>query len=51
MLITDPVGAPLSYALATDMDCGWVGYANNCIMDEMEAPLLSAIAKVENSSR
>lgn len=51
VLITDPVGAPLSYALAIDVDCGWVGYANHCIRDEMEAPLLSAIARVEGSSR
>jgi hypothetical protein len=51
VLITDPAGAPLSYALATDVECGWVGYANRCIRDEMEAPLLGAIAKVEDSSR
>ena len=29
VLITDPAGAPLSYALATDVECGWVGYANS----------------------
>ena len=51
VLITDPAGAPLSYALATDVDCGWVGYANHCIRDEMETPLLSALATVEDSSR
>ncbi len=49
VLITDPAGAPLSYPLAVDVDCGWVGYANQCIRNEMEAPLLSAIAKLEDS--
>ena len=48
VIITDPAGAPLSYALATDVDCGWVGYANSHIRNEMEALLLSAIAKLEN---
>lgn len=45
VLITDPSGAPLSYPLATDVDCGWVGYANQHIRNEMESPLRSAIAK------
>ena len=48
VLITDPVGAPLSYSLATDVDCGWVGYANNQIRNEMQAPLLDAILKIAN---
>ena len=37
VIITDPTGAPLSYPLATDVDCGWVGYANHHISNEMEA--------------
>jgi hypothetical protein len=47
--ITDPTGAPLSYPLATDVDCAWVGYANQSIRDEMEAPLRDAIAAVEQA--
>jgi hypothetical protein len=49
VLITDPAGAPLSYPLATDVDCGWIGYANESVRDEMEAPLRSAIAQVERA--
>jgi hypothetical protein len=49
VLITDPAGAPLSYPLATDVDCGWIGYANQSLRDEMEAPLRSAIAEVEQA--
>jgi hypothetical protein len=49
VLITDPAGAPLSYPLVTDADCGWVGYANQSIMHEMETPLLSAIAKLDDA--
>jgi hypothetical protein len=44
VLITDPAGAPLSYPLATDVDCGWVGYANQAIRHEMEAPLRAVLA-------
>lgn len=47
VLITDPAGAPLSYPLATDVDCGWVGYANPHIRNEMEAPLRRVIAELE----
>ncbi|TVZ05041.1 hypothetical protein EAS64_10495 [Trebonia kvetii] len=43
-LITDPAGAPLSYPLATDVDCGWVGYANQDIKNEMETPLHAVLA-------
>ena len=49
VLITDPAGAPLSYPLATDVDCGWVGYANQSIRDEMEIPLRGAIAKMDDA--
>jgi hypothetical protein len=49
VLITDPAGASLSYPLAVDVDCGWVGYANQCIRNEMEAPLLNAIARLEGA--
>jgi hypothetical protein len=49
VIITDPAGAPLSYPLATDVDCGWVGYANQAIRDEMEAPLRGAVAKAGNA--
>lgn len=47
--ITDLAGATLSYPLATDVDCGWVGYANQSIRDEMEAPLRDAIAAAEQA--
>jgi hypothetical protein len=49
VLITDPAGAPLSYPLATDVDCGWIGYANQAIRNEMEAPLRGAIAQAEGA--
>lgn len=49
VLLTDSAGAPLSYPLATDVDCGWVGYANQSIRDEVEASLLKAIADVEQA--
>jgi len=50
VLITDPAGLrSLSYPLATDVDCGWIGYANQSVRDEMEAPLRSAIAQVEQA--
>ena len=49
VLITDPTGAPLSYPLATEVDCGWVGYANQAIRSEMEIPLRGAIAKAGES--
>jgi hypothetical protein len=49
VIITDPAGAPLSYPLATNVDCGWVGYANQAIRNEMEAPLRGAIAKAETA--
>lgn len=49
VLITDPAGAPLSYPLDTDVNCGWVGYANQHIRNEMEAPLRRAIAEVEQA--
>jgi hypothetical protein len=49
VLITDPAGAPLSYPLVTDADCGWVGYANQSIRHEMETPLRSAIAKIDDA--
>jgi hypothetical protein len=47
--ITDLAGAALSYPLANNVDCGWVGYANRSIKDEMEAPLRGAIAAVEQA--
>ena len=47
VLLTDPAGGPLSYPLATDVDCGWVGYANQSIRNEMETPLLRAIANAD----
>lgn len=46
VLITDPAGGPLSYPLAIDVDCGWVGYANQSVRNEMEAPLLRAVAEI-----
>jgi hypothetical protein len=46
VIVTDPHGSPLSYVLDTDTDCGWVGYANSSIRDEMEGPLLGAIAQL-----
>lgn len=49
VLITDPAGSPLSYPLATDVDCGWIGYANQSIRNEMETPLLRAIAAIEQA--
>jgi hypothetical protein len=49
VLITDPSGAPLSYPLGTDVDCGWIGYANQSIRNEMEPPLRGAITKAENA--
>jgi hypothetical protein len=49
VLITDPAGAPLSYPLAADVDCGWIGYANQSLKDEMEAPLRRAIAEMEQA--
>jgi hypothetical protein len=50
VLLTDPAGAPLSYPLATDVDCGWVGYASQHIRNEMEAPLRRAIAEAEHAA-
>jgi hypothetical protein len=47
--ITDLTGATLSYPLATDVDCAWVGYANQSIREQMEAPLRDAIAAVEQA--
>jgi len=50
VIITDPVGGPLSYPLATDVDCGWVGYANQSIRNEMESPLLRAISVTQGGN-
>jgi hypothetical protein len=49
--ITDLAGATLSYPLATNVDCGWVGYANQSIRDEMEVPLRDAIEAVERAGQ
>jgi hypothetical protein len=50
VIITDPAGVPLSYPLATDVDCGWVGYANQSIRDEMEGPLQRAISLAQGAN-
>jgi len=42
-IVTDITGGPLSYPLSTEVDCGWVGYANASIRAEMETPLSSAV--------
>lgn len=44
VIVTDPSGAPLSYPLATDVDCGWVGYANGQIRAEVEPALQRALS-------
>jgi fructose-1,6-bisphosphatase/inositol monophosphatase family enzyme len=42
-IVTDITGGPLSYPLSTEVDCGWVGYANTSIQAEMETPLASVV--------
>lgn len=49
VIITDPAGKPLSYPLATDVDCGWIGYANQSVKGEMEHRLRSAVAAVQRT--
>ena len=46
VIVTNLQGASLSDPLDTDTDCGWVGYANEQIRNEMESALLDAIAQV-----
>jgi fructose-1,6-bisphosphatase/inositol monophosphatase family enzyme len=43
-VVTDASGGPLSYALTTDVDCEWIGYANESILAEMR-PALSAVLR------
>jgi fructose-1,6-bisphosphatase/inositol monophosphatase family enzyme len=50
VILTDLQGSPLSYALATDIDCGWIGYANESIRSEMESIVLEAIAQITSGS-
>jgi hypothetical protein len=46
VIVTDPSGAPLSYPLATDVDCGWVGFANDQIRAEVEPALQRALSEL-----
>lgn len=48
VILTDLQGSPLSYALATDIDCGWIGYANESIRSEMESIVLETIAQAKD---
>lgn len=43
-VITDAAGRSLQYALDTETDCSWIGYANASIREQVESRLLQRLA-------
>lgn len=46
VLITDSQGKPLSYPFDTHTNCGFIGYANAAIREQIEPVLLEELAKI-----
>lgn len=47
VILTDTSGGPLRYPLDNSTSCGWIGYANEAIREEMEGPVLAALRDLE----
>lgn len=45
-IITDANGQPLSYPLDTETNCGWIGYANQDIRQQVEPVLLEELRRL-----